>query len=368
MKKRIIISVTSDLATDQRVLKVANSCYKNGHDVLLIGRKLKNSLPVNQPFATKRMRLLFNRSAFFYAEYNVRLFFKLLFSRTDIFLSNDTDTLLANYLASKIRRKKLVFDAHELFPEVPELTNRPKTKRIWEKIENWIFPKLKYSYTVCQSIANYYNEKYGINMQVVRNVPYYQKNTSEKKLAFGDKKIIPQKIIIYQGALNVGRGIEWVIDAMPLINNAILVIIGDGDIRAQFEKQTKDLNLSGKVVFLGKIPADKLYEYTISADIGLCLLENRGLSYYFSLPNRVFDYVQARIPVLASDLPEIANIVEQYKTGKLIDNYTPDFLAKTITEMLSQPIDTQHFDEISKELCWENEEKILLEVINVSSI
>jgi len=359
MKKRIIISVTSDLATDQRVLKVANSCHKNGYDVLLVGRKLKNSLPVNQPFATKRMRLFFNRSAFFYAEYNLRLFFKLLFSRADIFLSNDTDTLLANYLASKIRRKKLVFDAHELFPEVPELTNRPKTKRIWEKNENWIFPKLNYSYTVCQSIADYYNEKYGINMQVVRNVPYYQEKTlREKKLVFGNKKII-----IYQGALNVGRRIEWVIDAMPLIDNAILVIIGDGDIRAQLEKQTKDLNLSEKVVFLGKIPADKLYEYTISADIGLCLLENRGLSYYFSLPNRIFDYIQARIPVLASDLPEIANIVEQYKTGKLIDNYTPDFLAKTITEILSQPIDTQHLDEISKELCWENEEKILLEII-----
>jgi glycosyltransferase involved in cell wall biosynthesis len=361
VKKRIIISVTSDLATDQRVLKTANSCHKNGYDVLLVGRKLKNSLPINTPFVVKRFRLLFNRSALFYAEYNIRLFFLLLFSRADIFLSNDTDTLLANYFASKIHRKKLVFDAHELFPEVPELTNRPKIKRIWEKIENRIFPKLKYSYTVCQSIANYYNLKYGTKMQIVRNAPYYKEYMpTEKKLAFGQKKII-----LYQGALNVGRGLEWVINTMSFVENAMLVIIGDGDIQQQLEKQAKELNLSDKVVFLGKIPANELYEYTISANIGLCLLENRGLSYYFSLPNRIFDYIQARVPVLASDFPEISKIVKHYNTGKLIDNYAPEKLAETISKMLEKPIDTQHFANISKELCWENEEKILLKIIEI---
>ena len=160
MKKRIVISVISDLSTDQRVLKVAHSCYNNGFDVLLVGRQLKNSQPLVLPFKYKRMRLLFVNSAFFYAEYNIRLFFLLIFSRSNIFLSNDTDTLLANYLASKIRRKKLVFDAHELFPEVPELTDRPTVKRFWEKLEDWLFPKLTHSYTVCESIANYYQNKY----------------------------------------------------------------------------------------------------------------------------------------------------------------------------------------------------------------
>jgi hypothetical protein len=120
--KRIILSVTNDLCSDRRVLKVAHTCCHNGYDVLLVGRKLKKSPPLNLPFKSKRLRLCFNRSAFFYAEYNLRLFFLLLFSKVDILLSNDTDTLLANYLASKIRRKKLVFDAHEIFPEVPELT------------------------------------------------------------------------------------------------------------------------------------------------------------------------------------------------------------------------------------------------------
>lgn len=360
MKKRIILSVSSDLSTDQRVLKVARSCFNNGYDVLLVGRKLKNSQPLVLPFKYKRLRLMFNRSALFYAELNVRLFLLLLFSRSDIFLSNDTDTLPSNFLAAKIRRKKLVFDAHELFPEVPELANRLKVKRFWEKLEDSVFPKLTHSYTVCKSIADYYSNKYGIDMKVVRNVPYfYSSKSPEIKLNYPDKKII-----LYQGALNAGRGLEWMLEAMPFIENAMLVIIGDGDIRAELEMLTTKLKIENKVVFLGKISGETLHEYTPSAAIGLCLLEEKGLSYYYALPNRIFDYIQANVPVLATRFPEIANIVETYKTGFLVDHYEPNYLARVINDMLDFPFSTTHFETTAKELCWENEESLLMEVIN----
>jgi len=359
MKKRIIISVISDLSTDQRVLKVAHSCYNNGLDVLLVGRQLKNSQPLDLPFKHKRMRLIFVNSAFFYAEYNIRLFLLLIFSRSNIFLSNDTDTLLANFCASKIRRTKLVFDAHELFPEVPELTDRPKIKWCWEKLEDWIFPNLTHSYTVCDSIANYYQNKYNIPMKVVRNVPYYRFETkNENKLSYPN-----QNIILYQGAINKGRGLEWVLEAMPYVENAKLVIIGDGDIRKELELQTKRLKIEDRVEFMGKISADKLHEYTPSAAIGLCLLEQLGLSYYFSLPNRIFDCIQAGVPILATRFPEITNIVENHKTGILIDHYEPEFLASTINEMLENPFNTAHFESVAKEFCWEKEEQALMNII-----
>lgn len=360
MKKRIIISVSSDLSTDQRILKVARSCFSNGYDVLLVGRKLKNSQTLTLPFQYKRFRLLFNHSALFYVEINIRLFFLLLFSSSDILLSNDTDTLPANFIVKKIRRKKLVFDAHELFPEVPELANRPRVKHVWEKLEDWIFPQLTHSYTVCKSIADYYKNKYGIDMKVVRNVPYTYLTTEQKsKISYPNKKII-----IYQGALNMGRGLEWVLDAMPSVENGILVIIGDGDIRRELEEQTKMLIIEDRVVFLGKITADKLYKYTSSAAIGLCLLEEKGLSYYYALPNRIFDYIQAGVPVLATRFPEITNIVETYKTGVLIDHYEPHYLAEVINDMLAFPFNTDHFETAAKELCWEKEEKILMSVIS----
>ena len=357
--KRIIISVTNDLTGDRRVLKVAHTLYNNGYEVLLIGRKLKNSPPLNLPFKYKRLRLLFKRSVFFYMAFNLRLFFVLLFSKADVFLSNDTDTLLANYLASKIRRKKLVFDAHECFPEVPELTHRPKVKRVWEKIENWIFPHLTSCYTVCDSIADYYNKKYQINMKVVRNVPHYTQPFEKKLLSYSDKKVI-----IYQGALNIGRGLEWIIDAMPLINNAVLVIIGDGDIAGELQTRATDMKLTGKVFFLGRIAGAELHKYTPSANLGLCLLENKGLNYYFSLPNRIFDYVHARVPVLATDFPEINNIVTQYKTGILVNHYEPEYLAEVINDFFAKEFDTNHFEDIAKQFCWENEEKILMQIIS----
>jgi len=357
--KRIIISVTNDISTDRRVLKVAHSCHDNGYEVLLIGRKLEKSQPLLLPFKYKRLRFLFNRSVLFYAEYNIRLFLLLLFSKAYILLSNDTDTLLANYLASKIRRKKLVFDAHELFPEVPELAHRPKVKRIWEKIEDWIFPHLKHCYTVCQPIADYYNKKYNINMRVVRNVPHYSQPSGKKLLDYSGRKII-----LYQGALNVGRGLEWIIDAMPLVYSAVFVIIGDGDIAIHLKEQVSKLNLNDKVFFLGRISGSELHKYTPSADLGVCLLENRGLNYYYSLPNRIFDYMHAGVPVLATNFPEISNIVKTHDTGILIDRYEPEYLAKIINNFFTKKNDTKHFTETAKQFCWEEEKKLLLAILS----
>jgi glycosyltransferase involved in cell wall biosynthesis len=354
--KRIIITATSDISIDQRVLKVAQSCHSSGYDVWLIGRKQKNSPSLQLPFKFKRKKLIFNRSLFFYAEYNIRIFFILLFSKVDILLSNDTDTLLANYLVSKIRRKKLVFDAHEIFPELPELAHRPRAKRFWERIENWIFPHLKHCYTVCESVAEYYNKKYLLNMKVVRNVPYYSNCNDKKLLDYAGKKII-----LYQGALNMGRGLEWVIDAMPFVDDAVLVIIGDGDIAKALKERANCLQLNEKVFFLGRIAGTELHHYTPSADLGLCLLENRGLNYYYSLPNRIFDYLQAGVPVLATDFPEIANIVKHYNTGILINRYEPEYLAAVLNDFFAKGFDTSHFAETAKQFCWEKEEKILID-------
>lgn len=357
MSKTIISAATSDLYTDQRVLKTAFTLHFQGYNITVAGRQLNNSGKMNVPFQSKRFRLLFNRGFLFYACYNLRLFFFLLFSKVDIILSNDTDTLTACYLASKIRNKKLVFDAHELFPEMAELHNRPFVKNFWTRTEDLIFPNLKHCYTVSASIADYYRKKYGIQMQIVRNIPPMQKNnnTTKKLLNFGDKKII-----LYQGALNTGRGIEWILKAMPLVKNAVFVLIGDGDIKAELIRIAEELKIADSVKFLGKIPAGELQEYTNSADLGVCLLENKGLSYYYSLPNRIFSFLHAGVPVLATDFPEIRNIVEKHNTGVLINRYEPEILAEIINRILAKPFDTSHFEILKHELCWENEEKIII--------
>ena len=160
--QRIIVSVTNDLVTDQRVKKVCESLQSFGFYITLIGRKLPNSLPISRDYKVIRMPLLFKTGKFFYAEYNIRLFFKLLFLKKDILLANDLDTLLPNYLISRLFSKKIVYDSHELYTEVPELISRPRTQNVWLKIEEFIFPKLKNVYTVNEKIAEIYSNKYNV--------------------------------------------------------------------------------------------------------------------------------------------------------------------------------------------------------------
>ena len=366
---KIILSVTNDLVTDHRVNRVALSLVKLNYDVTLIGRRLNKSLPVNKrPYKTKRIKLLFNKGPLFYAEYNIRLFFYLLFKKFDVFVANDLDTLPANYCVSVIRNKILVYDSHEYFTEVPELINRNFPRKVWLSIESFILPKVKYSYTVCESIANEYHTKYGIEMKVVRNIPVYEKrdikgNSVSVANATDNSD---KKIILCQGAVNIGRGIEYVIKAMKYIDNAVFVVIGDGDILEELMNLTKQINMQAKVVFINRIPINELYNYTLQADIGICFYENLGLSYYYTLPNKLFDYIHANVPVLASSIPEIKKIINDYNIGITVDNLEPEYIAEKIKIMLDdkerRKIWKRNCKNAAKELCWEEEEKKLLDL------
>ncbi|MBK6521497.1 MAG: glycosyltransferase [Sphingobacteriaceae bacterium] len=170
--KHVTVSVINDLSSDNRVKKTCNELVAMGFKVTLVGRKWPSSLPIiNWNFETKRMKLLFKKGVLFYAFFNTRLFFYLLFKKSDVLYANDLDTLLPNYLISKLKGSKLIYDSHEIFCEVPELQQTPFKKKIWERIEKSIVPKLKYCITVNQSIANYFKEKYGTEFKVVRNIP-----------------------------------------------------------------------------------------------------------------------------------------------------------------------------------------------------
>ena len=227
--KRIILAVTNDLTTDQRVDRTCRALTEEGWEVTLVGRKLRNSLPLeSRPYSTHRMRLVFRRSALFYAEYNLRLFLLLLFRKADCLFANDTDTLAACCLASRILRKPLVFDAHELFPEVPELAGRPRVKAVWEWVERVSLPYAKCCFTVCQSVADEYRRRYGVEMTVVRNVPDRPAQPPQEPSDAGR-----QPILLYQGAVNIGRGIHELVDAMGHLPECRLVVAGDGDVLRQ---------------------------------------------------------------------------------------------------------------------------------------
>jgi len=288
MKNRIILAVTNDLSGDQRVHKVAMFLMKSGYHPILVGRMQAHSLPVKRPYDCKRFRLIFDKGALFYISYNIRLFLFLLVAKADIFLANDLDTLPAIFLAGKLLGKKIVYDSHEYFTEVPELVHRPVVKGIWESIEKLIFPKLRYVYTVNRSIANIYMAKYKIEVKVVRNLPSaVGSRLIEGKLPAGFTR---RPIVLYQGAVNIGRGLEEMIRAVSLLPEVHLLVVGDGDIMKSMVDLVQNSGVSERVYFTGRLPFEEVSWYTSQATLGMSLEQDIGLNYHYALPNKLFGF------------------------------------------------------------------------------
>lgn len=362
-KQRAIVSVINDLYTDQRVHKVCLFLQKQGYEVTLIGRLQRNSKPLDRPYRAIRMRLGVEKGPVFYAFFNLSLFLLLLFKRSDVLVANDLDTLLPNYLVSTLRRKKLVYDSHEYFTEVPELVSRPKVQRVWERIEGFIFPKLNFIYTVNESIANRYQQKYGKNISVVRNIsPKWIPTDVKSKSELG----IPENqfVLIFQGAgINIDRGAEEAVEAMRFLEGVILLFVGDGDVIPALKKQVETLNLTSKVLFFGKRPYHELLNFTLHADLGLTLDKDTNINYRFSLPNKVFDYMHTQTPILASNILEVRKIVEKYHIGQIVESHDPKVLAATIDAIRLNPTQLETWKSnciiASNTENWENETRVL---------
>lgn len=335
--KTVLVSVINDLNTDQRVHKICTFIEQQGYRVVLIGRKTKRSAPMEErSYQTIRMKLLFEKGGLFYAEFNLRLFFLLLFKRSHTLVANDLDTLLANFLVAKLKRKKLVYDSHEFFTEVPELLNRPKIRAVWLAIERFIFPKLNQISTVNNSIANEYKKRYGKELTVVRNVsPLWQSTTvapSKEELGIPQDK----HVLIMQGAgLNIDRGVEEAIRMMPLLTNSVLLIVGDGDVIPDMKRLVQENNWENLVLFFGKRPYKELMNYTYHADLGLSFDQPTNPNYKLSLPNKLFDYIHTTTPVICSNVIEVATLVNNYQIGTVVTDFSPDGLAKVINPILA---------------------------------
>ena len=355
--KKIIVSVTNDISTDQRVEKVCNTLLNAGYEILLIGKQNENSKPLERNYSTKRISVFFKKGILFYAEFNLKLFFILLFTKKNMLLANDLDTLLPNYLVSLLQRKKIVYDSHELFPEIPELVNRPFAKKFWTVLEKTILPKLKNTYTVCNSIAAFYNDKYATDFKTIINLPT-KKEIVKTTFPFN---YTDEKIILYQGAINVGRGLELMIETMSFLENCIFVIIGDGDIFESLKEKAITKNLTHKVYFLGRKNPKELHKITPLANLGISIEEDLGLNYRFALPNKIFDYIQANVPILVSDLPEMKSVVLNYKVGEIVTNRDPKKLADQIENLLKKDF-TITLEKAKKSLIWEHQEELLLSI------
>jgi glycosyltransferase involved in cell wall biosynthesis len=357
--KRLIFTVTNDLSFDQRMIRICTSLSREGYKVLLVGRQRSGSLPLqNQPFGQRRLKLLFGKGKLFYLEYNLRLFFFLLSEKFDAVCAIDLDTLLPALFAGRLKQKKVAFDAHEYFTEVPEVVGRPLVKRVWTWMAKFGIPKVDLAYTVGGQLASILYREYGKQFEVIRNLPFRQ-IWQPQDTASGRPRIL-----LYQGVLNEGRGLEELIEAMTRLEGVELWLAGEGDRSRELRALVVKFGLSDKVKFLGYRLPDELRQITRQAYLGLNLLKDCGLSYYYSLANKAFDYIQAGVPSLQMDFPEYRNLNETYGTFMLLHDLSPDSVAASIRTLLTEE---QMYRQLQNncrraatELIWENEVKELL--------
>ncbi|MBL7789260.1 MAG: glycosyltransferase [Chitinophagales bacterium] len=357
MKTRVIISVTNEISYDQRMLKTATTLVNNGFTVRIIGRNKeeKNDYPP-QPgdIEFHRFSLFFNKGKFFYLEYNLRLLFYLIFNFADIYCAVDLDTILPNLLVSRLKGKPLIYDAHEYFTEVPELQGRGLEKAIWKWVERLAIPLCDKIYTVSDGIASLFSKEYFKEVEVIQNLPRkFTRDTQSRK----------ENIILYQGDLNEGRGLELAIKAMDSLENYTLWIAGGG----YFEFELKSLALKNRhperIIFLGKLSPMDLKNKTLSAKFGLNLLENKGLNYYNSLANKFFDYLQSGVIPISMNFPEYSALNERYHCALLIDSLDIHQFINTL-ELAEKnyPNLLKNVDIAASFLTWESEEEKLCSI------
>ncbi|MFL9834056.1 glycosyltransferase family 4 protein [Chryseobacterium terrae] len=364
-RKKIITSAFSNLYTDQRIEKVCQTLHKNDYEIELIGNNWGGEEPMMRPYSFSRIPIVSKTLKTAYFEFNWKLYWELYGkvkeNKNVILHANDLDALLPNYLISKKYKVPLVFDSHEIFSEMPAVQGK-MSQKLWRYLQNKIVPNLKFMITASGSYAKWFQNKYGIDPIVVQNAP--------RKIDFSTEiHENKPKVILYQGAINPFRGIDKAIFAMHHLENVIFKIAGDGPKKREYEDLVLRENLQDKIQFLGKLLPEDLRKITLKADVGMSIEENGGESYEFSLPNKVLDCIQARVPLILSPLPEMLNIKNQFDVGEIIKNHQPENIAAAIHLILNKGRKNYQpeLQKASEILCWENEEVKLLDVFAKAS-
>lgn len=341
---------------DQRMHRICTSLANNGYKVTLIGRLKKNSLPLQKNIYNQhRIHCFFGKGKLFYLEYNVRLFFYLMLKKMDGICAIDLDTILPCLFVSGLKNIKRVYDAHEYFTEMKEVQRRKNVKKIWLAIERFAVPKFNYCYTVSDGLAETFNKKYNKTFLTIRNISQLQQKSGTTNHS---------EFILYQGAVNEGRGLEYLVPAMQYISLP-LIICGDGNYMAELKNMISKYALHEKVIIKGMLLPHELRKITPNAIMGINLTETEGLHHYYALPNKFFDYINACVPQITMNLPEYRKVNERFEVAVLIDNLHINIIADAINKTLNNKDYLQQL----KQNClkarevynWEYEEKKLID-------
>lgn len=348
-KKKVLITFLGNIDYDTRCNNLFNSLSDKGYDVEFIGFDW-----LTENFSTiKGKKSIYKLSKkplslFFYLKFYFILKLKLLTKKYDIIFAEDLYCLPVCVIIGKIQKAKVIYDCRELFGFLAGLKNRRIVQKFWSTVERLFIKKADLILTTGELDSEFIRKQYKIqNDLVIRNLPLYKKSQSPVNyysLLGIDKS---KKVLLYQGVVLHGRGLKMIFEFLRTSEDFVLVVLGGGEMLDYYKQLSEQMSLQNKVFFIGKIPQDKLIDYTAGAFAGLSLIENVSLSYYYALPNKLFEYIMAEIPVIATNLPQMKKIIDEFKVGFTVTEHN----ISELTEVLFRLKTDDNFYNMLKSNC-----------------
>ncbi len=368
-QKKVLITFLGNINYDTRCKNLFDSLSVNGYDVSFLGfdwltKDFKESYGNISIFKLKKGFV----SLSFYFKFIWHLILNLMKSRASIFFAEDIYTLPLVVIFAKIKRVKVYYDSRELFGHLAGLKNKKFKQSFWRSVEKLFIKKADYVIVTGEMDEKFIKEKYNLkNTIVVRNLPRYYKSPMHFDLHSNLQIDKTKKIILYQGIILKGRGIELIYNVLKELPDYVFVIIGGGDFENYYKELAAKMDLVDQVYFMGKLTQEELPKVTSAANVGTALIENLSISYYYALPNKLFEYIMAEVPVIVSNLPQMKEIVEKFEVGFVVN---PDEKEVIISALKKLTIDSelqnkfkQNCKNASEELNWEKEVSVLLQTL-----
>ncbi len=291
----------------------------------------------------------------------------------DVYVAHDLDTLPLGVLAKSRLGGRLVYDSHELYTEVsPAPPPSPLWRPRWRLAERLLIGRADAVITVCDGIAGELVDRYGIaRPAVVRNIPELAEAPGGGEDGLRSRLDIRPDVpvALYLGGIQLNRRLEHYLDAVARLPDVVLVLLGPGDPSyvSHLRAYAEELGIAERVRIPGPVPPELVTAHARDADVGLIVLRRGSLSQWYTLPSKLFESIQAGLPVVTNDWPELRRVVEDYGVGVLCDSDEPAAIAAAVRTLLE---DRERYERIresarraSKELNWQRESKRLLEVI-----
>jgi len=380
MSNKIVHIVLNEFTQDSRVMKECESLAKSGYDVTVIAywmegldirENIKGYKIIRIPIRSKHWSKNSLIQVVKYIEFLIKALFFIRKIRPDICHGHDPNGLIVAYCSKYIFRSKLIYDSHELWSDsIHLISNKKLLYAFGRTIEKYLVRQADAVITVNQSIADImYLENSIRSISVISNMPLKSKNNivlSKEEIGFPESNFN----IIYVGNIEKGRGIDITINAMAMVDSNIgLVLMGrDSAYKNIMKNLAKTKNYEHRIKFIKVVEPHVVVDVCSLADVGISPIENVCRSYYLSLPNKIFEYIQSKIPVLASDFPEMKDIIDNYNVGFTFNVESIEDVANVINKLYydkaSQLLFGKNCRIASEELIWEVEEQKLYNVYN----